>query len=72
MDGPTRFRKVDAKTFEAARSEAAQAVRERAPLTQAELAAGWRDDPASGLRWNTVTERWDDGCFVHRAPKRPS
>jgi hypothetical protein len=72
MEEPMKFRKVDAKTFEAARSEAVHAVRELAPLTPAELAAGWRADPASGLRRNLVTGAWDDGCFVHVAPKRPS
>lgn len=71
-DELTRFRKVDAETFEAARSKATQAVRELAPLSRAELAAGWRADPPSGLRRNMVTGEWDDGCFVHVAPKRPS
>ena len=73
MSDLTRFREVDAETFEAARSKAIQAVRERAPLTEAELAAGWREDPAgSGLRRNVLTGEWDDGCFVHVSPRRPS
>jgi len=58
-DEPTRFREVDAETFEAARSTAARAVSERTPPTEAELAAGWREDPVSGLRRNVVTREWD-------------
>jgi len=59
MSDLTRFREVDAETFEAARSKVIQAVRERAPLTEAELAAGWREDPAgSGLRRNVLTGEW--------------
>ena len=65
-------REVDLGTLLAAREEAVRAVRERAPLTEAELAAGWRDDPSgSGLRHNEITGEWDDTCFVHVAPRRP-
>ena len=71
-DEPTRFREVDAEMFEAARSAAARAVRERAPLTETKLATGWGEDPASGLRRNVLTSEWDDTSFVHMAPKRPS
>jgi hypothetical protein len=68
-----RFREVDAGTFEDAWTKAVQAVREPARLTEAELAAGWREDPVgSGLRRNVVTGEWDDSCFVHVAPCRPS
>lgn len=66
---PIRFRQVDPQTFRAAWEEAVRAVRERPPLTQAELEAGWRADP-SGLRHNEITE-WDDSCFVHIAPRGP-
>ena len=68
----TSFREVDAETFAAARKEAIRAVRERTPLTEAELAAGWREDPVSGLRRNVVTGEWDDTCFVHMSQRRPS
>lgn len=71
-DDRGQFRKVDAATFEAARSKATKAVRDRAPLTQAEVAAGWTADPLSGLRLNTVTGEWDDSYFAHVTPKRPS
>jgi hypothetical protein len=67
-----QFRTRDAETFESARSSATEAVQRRAPLTQAEVAAGWTEDPLSGLRLNTVTGGWDDSLFVHVAPRRPS
>jgi hypothetical protein len=67
--GPARFREVDPTTFLAAWEEAQHAVRERPPLRQAELDAGWREDPGgSGLRRNLITGEWDDSCFVHVAP----
>jgi hypothetical protein len=66
------FHEVDAQTFEAARKAAVQQACERAPLTQAEFTEGWREDPASGLRRSMVSGEWDDGCFLHLAPKRPS
>ncbi len=66
-----RLREVDLETFETAWKRAIQAVRERAPLADAELAAGWSEDPAgSCLRLNVVTGEWDDTCFVHVAPRR--
>ena len=72
MNGEKGQREVDLGTFLAAWEEAVRAVRERAPLTEAELAAGWRDDPSgSGLRRNEITGEWDDTCFVHLAPSRP-
>ena len=68
----TTLQEVDPTTFLEAWEEALHAVRERPPLTQAELDAGWRDDPAgTGLRRNEVTGEWDDSCFVHLAPRRP-
>ena len=69
-DELTGFREVDAETFEAARSNATLAVQELPPLTLAELAAGWRADPVSGLRRNILTGEWDDACFIHPTPKR--
>ena len=72
MDDLPQPAEVDAETFEAAWRKALQAVRERAPLTLAEIAEGWQEDPLSGLRRNVVTGEWDDRGFVHVAPRRPS
>lgn len=73
MSDEIRFRKVGPETFVAAWERAVQAVRERPPLTEAEVAAGWREDPSgSGLRHNEITGEWDDSCFVGLAPTRPS
>jgi hypothetical protein len=71
MSDPMRFREVDPDTFSAAWEKAVHAVRERPPLTQAEIDAGWRHD-ASGLRWNIYTDEWDDTYFIHLAPRRLS
>jgi hypothetical protein len=70
MSDPERFREVDPETFLAAWEKAVRAVRERPPLTQAEINVGWRED-ASALRWNIRTDEWDDTHFVHLAPRRP-
>jgi hypothetical protein len=64
------FGEVRPAEFAEALDEAFRAVHGRAPLTGAELDAGWRED-ASGLRWNVVTDEWDDTCFVHLSPLRP-
>lgn len=70
MSDPRRFREVDPETFLVALEKAVHTVRDRPPLTRAELDAGWRED-ASGLRWNLNTDEWDDTYFVHLAPRRP-
>jgi hypothetical protein len=68
----TRFQEEDAETFEAAWKKVSHGVCERTPLTQAEIAEGWREDPVRGLRRNVGTGERDDTCFIHLAPKRPS
>jgi hypothetical protein len=72
MNDLPQFRRSDAETFEAAWNKAVRAVRERAPLTKAEIAAGWREDRLSLLRRNVRTGVWDDSGFLHMGPKRPS
>jgi hypothetical protein len=72
MSDAISFREVGPGTFLAAWERAVQAVRERPPVTETELTAGWREDPSgSGLRHNEITGEWDDTCFVHLAPIRP-
>ncbi len=46
-------------------AEAERAVVARPPLTAAERAAGWEEDPGgSGLRRNRLTGEWDDRLLL--------
>lgn len=73
MSDESEFHEVDPEEFAERWEPAQRAVRERPPFTEAEIEAGWREDPGgSGLRPNELTGELGDSSFVHVAPRRPS